>query len=92
LNVHIDEAIIMGRIIRVDIDHLFDILGTLEDGGYSIPELVFEIIEDCNLIDIDEYVKKTAYDSTNRELEGMLQAHLGRKAIAAMREREHTHR
>lgn len=80
----------MGRKVEVDIDSLFEILGTLEDGGYSIPTLVFDIIGDCNLGDIDSYAKTVAaaevdQDACKRDLEAMLKPWLGAKAIADMR-------
>ena len=78
----------MGRIIKVDIDDLFEILGTLEDGGYSIPTIVFDIIDDCNLDDIARYA---SHDNTKSLLEDMLEGYLGMKAIAAMREQKHVH-
>ena len=60
----------MGRIIKVDIDDLFEILGTLEDGGYSIPTIVFDIIDElndygCDLDVFDPWIEEKDVDQKN---------------------------
>lgn len=87
----------MGRKIEIDIDDLFDILSTLEDGGHSIPMMVFDMIGDCNLNDIAKYAQtimaqkgfiKSDYDNYKCALEGIFKAWLGKKAIEKLKDKK----
>lgn len=84
----------MGQKIEIDIDDLFKILSTLEDGGHPIPMMVFDMIGDCNLDDIDKYAIKVSlqdnfgeadYTAIKSDLEEILKGWLGKKAIAEMK-------